>query len=170
MSQTIPQPRPGVGTRLTLNSMGYSISAKSAGATYAHPWRPAMVSRGVQLAMGLVDGRQATIKGVPIGGSPGVAQPTLTLDPQIANANGESYVCVEVHPDKDGSLPADSPIEVVHMNDWRSLDPNVGRAPLCLVLWKNNQPFRVVAIAMFHLRYARVLPPPGAGAVRHLFL
>lgn len=169
-ASVIGRPRPGVGTRLSFNSLGYSISANATGSTYAHPWRPSLAARGVQLALGLVDGRQATINKVPIGGGPNVPQPVLTLDPSMANDNGESYVCVQVHPDANGALPANSPIEVVHMTDWRSIDPNVGRGPLCMVLWQNGQPFRVVAIAMFHLQYARVQPPAGGGAVRHLFL
>jgi hypothetical protein len=165
-----PQPRPGAGTRITVNSLGTSYSANSGGATYAHRFRPSLGPKGVQLSLGLVNGRPATIKGVPIGGGPGVPQPTLTLDPTVANANGESWVCVEVHPDDNGELPLDSPIEIVHTNQIRSLDPKLGRGELCMVLWKDKRPFRVVAIAMFHLRYARVLPPAGGGAVRHLFL
>lgn len=162
-------PRPGSGARLLMTSMGHAYSVDSPGATYLHPFRPVLVGSSVQLALGLVENRQPTINDVPIGGRNGLI-PKLRLEPGIANADGESWVCVEVHPDADGLLPAESKIEIVHTRAPRSTDPDLGRGELCMILWRNRAPFRVLAIAMFNLRYERVLPPEGAGSVRHLFL
>lgn len=164
LSAIIPRPRPGMGTRLTVNMQGVSLSAPTGGITFAHPFRPSLAGTGVTLQLGLVEGRPPTINGVSL-----KERPRLELDAKVANANGESWVCVEVHPDADGLLPAESKIEIVHTNQVRSIDQALGRGALCLILWRDRRPFRAVAIKMFNLLYERVLPPPGGGVVRHLF-
>lgn len=163
-------PRPGTGTRLTIAGSDFIYSAKPASASFAHPFRPALGGGGVRLARGLVEFREPTIKGVKIGGEQGKAQPVLKLDAATANAKGESWVCVELHPDDHGAIPADSEIEIVHSRQTGSVEKDRALCPLVMILWRNRRPVQAFAIVHFNLRYARVLPPGGAiGAVRHVF-
>lgn len=160
-------PRSGVGTRLTVTMQGTAVSAEPGGQTFAHPFRPALSGSHVTLSLGTVEGRVPTINGVPLSNS---SPPRLQLDAAKANTNGESWVCVEVHPSADGQLAPESKVEIVHTSEIRSIDPLLGRGELCMILWRDRRPFKALPIAMFNLRYERVMPPPGAGTVRHLFL
>ena len=159
------RPMPGVGTRLTYSEIvGYSVSAAGTGASYPHPFKPALGNNQISLSRGLIDAFEPVIHGKPI--SSGAR---LELDPNVANANGESWVCVEVVPNADGILDKDSRVEIVHTATVRSLDPQLGRAALVQVLWKAGRAWLTQEIVLFNLQYERVLPAPGHGVVRHLF-
>ncbi len=156
--------------RLTSNALGWSYSAVNAPASFAHPFRPALGGKGVRLARGLVEFREPTIEGVKIGGEPGKSQPVLKLKHDVANTAGESWVCVELHPDDDGAIPAKSEVEIIHTKETGSVEKDRALCPLVMILWSKRQPVKAFAIVHFNLRYARVLPPGGAiGAVRHVF-
>jgi hypothetical protein len=160
-----PRPMPGNGTRLTTSSLGYSYSSLPGEASYPHPFKPSLSGQWISLSLGLVENREPTIGGLPL--SDPLAR--LRLEPNQVNRNGESWVCVEATLNEEGVIATESRVEIVHRGEPRSLSKTVARAPLCLVLWRNQRPERVLAIVHFNLRYARVLPPPGGGAVRHLF-
>lgn len=165
------RPVPGRGTRLTVSAFGFALSAPGKRQKFNHPFRPGMSgTTAVIFSRGLVEMREPTIGGVPISGATTKAPPVLKLEPGKANKRGESWACVEVHPDAEGKLPEESKIEIVHTNEPVSLEPEVGRCPIALILWRDRIPVRVVPIVHFNLRYLRVVPLPGAGAVRHLFL
>lgn len=89
--------RAGRNVRITANEMGESLSAQSGGQSFAHPWKPTLGPRGVSLSAGYVESLQARIGTVPLGGDPalGKSAPLLALDKSVANANGESWACVE---------------------------------------------------------------------------
>ena len=161
--------QPGAGTLLSLNAMGASIGAQRKAGKYPHPFKPSLNALGVRLSHGLIEGYPPTIGGEPIGGGPGKEPPMLRLDAAVANEAGESWVCVEVVPDKDGALTRESPRVIVHTREPRSLAMELGRCPLVQILWQKKRPWRAFEIVHFNLRYARVLPPQGAGAVRHVF-
>ncbi len=163
------KPMPGAGTLLALGPGGYSVSAPDRGATYPHPFKPSLSGLALRFSRGLVENREPTIKGVRIGGTATAAQPELAIEAAVANAAGESWCCVEVHPDAQGELPAESKIEIVHTRTPRSLSPEVGRQALCMIVWREGNPWQVLPIVHFNLRYARVLPPAGSGAARHVF-
>lgn len=185
-----PRPQPGVNSRLASTPFGFVISgAPSGGASFAHPWQPALVGRdGVRLAKGVIlsDGLNAgyepTIteagKVLPISGDAAkkLPQPTLRLDRAVANDQLESWICVEVTPLKDGKL-SDAKgalakgvlIEVVHRDAPTLRGKDTGRHPLALVTWSTKGPARIWPITFFNLRYHRTTPAPGRGAAQHLF-
>jgi len=168
-----PRPQPGHGTRLTASNYGYSLSARSDGGAFAHPFKPSLTASGIRLAKGLVDEFEPTIKGVPISGDAENPQPVLELDPDVASEAGESWVCVEVEAgtrindageeELRERLSDESRAEIVHVDTPRSLDQAIGRQALVLIVWQRERVFRALTITHFNLRYARI------GAVRHLF-
>ncbi len=165
----LPRPLPGAGTRLTANELGYAVSMDAGNARFPHPFKPALSGFRLKLSRGLINEEfEPKIGTVPIGGLTGQKQPALTLRFDVAKAN-ESWICVEVEPDDQGELIATSRIEIVHTNAPRSIDPKIGRGALAQVLWRNQRPFAVFEIVDFNLRYERILPAPGGGAVRHFF-
>lgn len=167
-----PRPMPGRGTLLTLRRSGFLYSTVPSRGKFAHPFKPTLSGRRITLSRGLINEQfEPKINGVPIGGdaTKGKAQPSLLLDPGMANAAGISWVCVEVEPDDTGDLLSTSRIEIVQTNQPRSIDPKVGRKALVQIAWAKNTP-RAFEIVMFNLVYLRVIPVPGGGAVKHLFL
>ncbi len=164
------RPQPGRGTRLTINSLGQCVSVATPAASFAHPFTPSLATKSISFSKGLVDSFEPTIKKIPISGADGVPQPALLLDPKNANANGESWACLEVEPNDQGVLTKDSRLEVVESNNPVSIDPKVGRVALALIVWRNQRPYRAFPIVYFNLRYQRVLPAAGDGAARHFFL
>lgn len=183
-----PRPQPGVNTLLASTPFGFVISgAPSGGQSFAHPWKPSLARDGVRLAKGVIfaesgHGFEPVLstggQDVPISGDAAkrIAPPTLRLDRAIANEQLESWVCVEVTPAKDGTL-ADAKgalaegvvIEVVHRNAPSLAGEKTGRQPLALIEWNSRGPARIWPITMFHLRYHRITPAPGQGAMKHLF-
>lgn len=182
------RPQPGVNSLLASTPFGFVISgAQTGGASFAHPWKPSLVGRdGVRLAKGVVlsDGLSAgyepTIteggKTVPISGDAvkKIPQPTLRLDPAVATAQRESWICLEVTPARDGTLADKSgalaqgvKIEVVHRNAPTLTGKATGRHPLAIIVWSAAGPSRIWPITFFHLRYRRTAP--GQGAAQHLF-
>lgn len=172
-----PPPRPGAGTRLTSNALGYALSAIAAGASFDHPWRPglgglrATLRRGTVRSIGGDGVYEPKIKSggklVPMSGEDGITPAYLDLDPGVANAAGESWIALEVEPNAGGELVKTSRVEIVHTNTPISHAIPLGRHPLVLILWKKRRPIRVIPITHFHLRYARIVDPVGA---RHFFL
>ena len=78
---------------------------------------------------------------------------------------------LEVEPNTDGMLDAKSRIELIHAGDpTPSNVATLGRQPITMITWRGAQPLQAIAIVRFHLRYQRVLPPPGGGVVKHFFL
>ncbi len=168
----VAPPMPGTGLRLSVNQLGLSLAAAAQGASYPHPFRPMLVPAGVSLQRGLVENREPTINGVPIGGdaAQGTRPPVLKLDVADVNDNGESWVCVELTLDEKGEVPeTDAKVVITHTKQPRSLDVRLARGPLVMLLWRDRRPVDALAIVHFNLRYARVLPPAGAGGVRHVF-
>jgi hypothetical protein len=160
-------PMPGVGARLTANEFGFSYEVPVRSGRYAHPWKPALNGARLTLSYGIVDGYPPKVGEVKL--SPTGVQPAIALDAGVANAAGESWICLEVMPEEDGMLIETSERRLVHTKETRSLDPKLGRCPLVQILWRGGQPFRAFEIAYYNLRYGRVMPPTGGGAVRHVF-
>ncbi len=170
LTQQMPRPQPGSGTRLTANAAGFSISVPGGSKTFAHPFQ-AMLSGGqLRLRRGLVDTFEPKIGSVPMSGDATHPQPALILNPAVATAAGESWACLEVEPDADGFLNKASRIEIVHSREPVSRLKSVGRCPLALIVWRDKQPLFAVDIVYFNLRYVRVLKEAGAGPVQHFFL
>jgi hypothetical protein len=159
-------PQPGHGVRLTnYEGLGYVLGAPGGGGgRYGHPWRPFLGAGGVKLSKGLVEGIEPRI------GSEAMSETVLPLEASVANDAGESWLVLEVEPNKEGRLLAAARIEVVHSRETVSFDPELGRMALTMILWKGGRPAQALPIAMFNLRYLRYQPAPGGGPVRHLFL
>jgi hypothetical protein len=153
----VPPPlRPGVGARLTSNELGQSLDFTAPGASYPHPWRPSLSRAGVRLTRGLINGQwEPVINGVKLSAR---TQPVLALKPELATDAGESWVCVEVEPDALGEITKDSRVEIVHRNQPRSLDPQIGCEALVQILWRGRTPLAAFELVHFNLRYTRVLP------------
>ena len=161
----------GTGIRLTESELGTVISAEDGGASFSHPFTPALSGTGIYFSKGLVNGVEPVINGVPISGDAVKGQPLLALEvAQMDAVTLSSWACVEVTPKTDGSLDPKAPPVVVHRNTPVSNDPALGRHPLALVLWQNGAPARVFEVTYFNLRYYRTTPAPGQGLARHFFL
>jgi hypothetical protein len=162
--------RPGFGLRLTVNALGTLYSTIAPAPAFDHPFRPTLGRDGVRFQLGLVEQLEPKIGDVPISGDARQDQPALSLKASVANQNGESWAMLEVEPNDVGLLTPKSRIEIVHTGD-PSLSHalQLGRQPIALILWQDQQPVRAIAITHFHLRYAR-MALPGGGGTRHYFL
>jgi hypothetical protein len=166
-----PPPRSGTGTRLTVNDMGHTYSAPPRGGTFAHPFRPTLAGRNLRLSLGIVDTFIPVIDGQPMNGANGKPAPLLELDSADVNADGTSWCVLEVVPNAQGVLDANSRIELIHTGDAsKSKDENLGRKPITLLLWRGGRPIQVIAAVRFCLQYERVIPPAGGGVVQHFFI
>lgn len=162
-------PRPGAGVRLTANEAGFAFSVPTAPGRFAHPFTPLLGGSSLKFSRGLVDGRDVTIGALPLEGR--AQQPSLKLTADKATAAGESWAVLEVEPDDaTGVLLPTSRREIVHSDTTTSLERTLGRWPIAMILWANGKPLRALPIVWFNLGYQRVIPGPGAGPVRHLFL
>lgn len=152
------------GTLLTSNAAGFGYEgAPGAGQQFGHPWKPFLSARTLQLSRGLVETFTPKI------GEKRMDETVLELKADVANELGESWAVLEVEPDAQGKLTKDSRIEIVHTKETVSLEEKIGRAPLTLILWRDQRPFRAIPVVHFNLKYHRVIPAPGGGPVRHLF-
>jgi hypothetical protein len=100
-------------------------------------------------------------------------QAPLPIDRSAVNDKGESWVMLEVTPNADGVLDPKSKIALIHTGDPSPQHKlTLGRQPITMLIWPKGSPTpsKSIAIVRFHLRYQRVLPPPGGGAVKHFFL
>jgi hypothetical protein len=166
-----PPPRTGTGTRLTVNDLGHTYSAPPRGGTFDHPFRPALAGMNLRLSPGIVDTFIPLIDGQPMNGAGGKPAPLLELDAADVNADGTSWCVLEVVPNAQGVLDKNSRIELIHTGDAsKSKDPNLGRKPITLLLWRAGRPVQVIAAVRFCLLYFRVIPTAGGGVVQHLFL
>lgn len=171
----IGRPMPGTGTRLRSNAAGFAYSVPQQGGSFPHPFRPALGTNAVSFARGVVDGIYTpTIKGVPISGDPSTGRvPMLPLEFSAANAQGESWCCLEITGiNAQGKVDKNSKIEVVHTGQPISNDPAVGRGrggTLCMILWRDKQALQAYEIAYFNLRYQRVTLGQNQGPPEHLF-
>jgi hypothetical protein len=171
--------QPGVHTRLTVNSTGFSTGAPVAGPTFNHPFRPALGANSLTFNLGTVaslagDGPlepKITVNGerIRMSGKNGSSPVPLKLSADIANSEGVSWAALEASPDDKGELTKDSKIEIVHTAEGASHDEKLGRCHIAMILWKARNPFRVLPLVHFNLRYIRLVSP-GGGAPRHLFL
>ena len=175
-SAAAQQLRPGPGTLITKTPFGFSISGRSRGANFHHPFTPFLVTDtkpGIKFSRGIVTGDvsvEPKIGDVPISGDAKHAQPTLFLDVNDIDAKTQqSWACVEVTPNDAGHLDKDSKVVIVHRNSPISADEAVGRHPLALILWSNGKPGRVFELTFFNLKYVRT---SGTGNTRktHYFL
>lgn len=167
----LPPPRPGNGTRLSVNHFGATVSAPAQGATFDHPWRPALSGAQLALQRGTIfsfGGEGVYVPKIRSGGElVPMTEARLQLNPDKVNDAGESWVALEVEPSDAGEIMADSRLEIIHTDTPISHARNVGRKPLVLILWRGERPLRAFALTHFNLAYARVLDVVGA---RHFFV
>lgn len=174
--------RPTEGARVTVNRLGRAIGGNPGGASWNHPWRPFLAGRSITFTLGSVQSLagpqplEPTIlsngQQLPMSGKDGSVPTPLLLDTSVANANGESWAVLEVHPDGNGELQVDSLVQIIHSNSPVSHALTFGRCPIAQILWSQGQPIQALPIVHFNLRYLRALPAPGntAGGPRHMFL
>lgn len=165
--------RPGANVLMGRNPLGMWVEGPRSGADFSHPFTVVLASDGVRVSKGLLLANIAVepvIGKVPVGGDDKNAQPTLKLDASLTDEAGQSWICVEVSPDKDGKLDAKAKkpqVVVVQREHPIALTGETGRAPLALLLRKKDR-WQVTPIAMFHLSY--VTSQPAKGPRQHFFL
>lgn len=174
--------RPAPGTRVTVNAIGRAVAGSDGGPTWNHAWRPFLAGKSITFTLGSVQsfGGEVPLEPViesngekiPMSGKDGALPTPLVLDPSVANADGESWCALEVHPDETtGELQKDALVEIIHTATPVSHALTFGRCAIAQILWSGGQPIQAIAMAHFNLRYLRVMPAPGSsGAPRHLFL
>ncbi len=167
------QIRPGPNTLIVETPMGFAVGAPSNRGSFRHPFRGVLSKGGIRFSKGIVMGlfpHEPTIGRVPISGDDQNAAPVLRLEASVlASGSFESWACVEVTPNADGTDDAKTLVEVVHRSAPNFTTGPTGRHPLCLIIWKNGNPVRLFDIAYFNLRYFRTTPTAGHGLPRHLF-
>lgn len=157
-----------MGTLLGSTPFGFYVANANAGQRFDHPFRPALSAGGLRFRPGRVEGYEPTIEGVPISGSGGKLPPLLGLKTKVYNGSQESWACVEVTPNVDGTVNEKSKIEVVHCKT-PFLDRGlVGRFPLALIVWRGELPILVLPQVFFNLRYSCQLGATPSGK-RHFF-
>lgn len=172
-----PPLRPAGGTLMGRNPLGMWVDAPRSSADFRHPWLvnvsggQARVGKGYVIAESAVE---PVIGKVPISGAEGVRPPSLKIDEAKLTGAGETWVCVEVTPgkdgkltDKEGKLLEGAKVEVVQAAYPFATDGPKGRAPLALLV-QRGRAWEVFQIAMFHLRYQT--SQPADGPRRHFFL
>jgi hypothetical protein len=175
------RPQPGAGALVTANDLGFGFSGKGGGATFDHPFRPALSGKNINFKIGLVRSLngvgpiQPTIKvggqQVPMSGKNGNTRTPLVLDPGMQNADGVSWAVLEVSPDPtSGELIQGALCQLVHGVTTTSTDPNLGRTPIAMILWRKQVPVQALPCVNFNLLYERVLPKAGNGAPKHFFI
>lgn len=170
--------RPGSNSLITRTPFGTVINGRPHASAFGHPFQPFLSGTSIRFSAGYVNSEFVPIirtkegKNVPMTGDDKNAAPALDLDPKIVNQTlQQSWACLEVTPNNDGSLDKKSLVQIVHRNAPTSVDPKVGRQALALITWANNVPQRVYAQIWFNLKYARTTPQTvGNGIPRHLFL
>ena len=153
------------------NPLGMWMEGPSGGADFRHPFSVQAGGSGARVGKGLVIGNvsvEPVIGKAPIGGDARSPQPVLKLKTDLVNERNESWVCVEVTPDDDGKLDGKkAKVEVVQRDHPIALTGKTGRAPLAMLLRKNDV-WQVYQIAMFHFRYET--NQPAKGPRTHFFL
>ena len=132
--------RPGANVRMGRNPLGFWVEGPSAATDFSHPF-PVYVSGGeARVGKGLViagESFEPVIGKVPVSGDAKHPQPTIKLDDALVDDLGQTWVCVEATPDKDGKLDpaAKTPQVVVVQRDHPSaMTGDTGRAPLALIV------------------------------------
>ena len=171
--EAAPPLRPGANVLMGRNPLGFWVQGPAGSADFSHPFTVQASGTGARVGKGLVIANisaEPVIGTVPISGDDKHPQPLLTLDASLVDELGQSWVCVEVTPNKDGKLDAkpDKPQVVVVQSRYPvTLTSMKGRAPLALLFRKKGR-WQVYQIAMFHLRYETTLST--AGERKHFFL
>lgn len=169
-------PKPGAGVMLTSTAVGFCYSAEQSGSSFDHAWRPFAQAKAVTFNLGTVqslagDGPlEPKIADKPMSGKDGKSPERLLLDPSVANADGVSFVVLEVHPNDKGELTKESKIELVHSLETISRTADVGRKAIAQITWKQRAVARIRPLVHFHLVYVRIVPTSGGGLPRHNFL
>ena len=156
------------------NPLGSWIQGPAGSADFSHPFtvfesgNTARVSKG--LVFGSSDSFEPSIGRVPIGGDDKNPQPSLKLDPSLIDDLNQSWVVVQVTPDKNGKLDpkAANPQVVIAQHDHPfAMTGPIGCAPLALLFYKNSR-WQVFQIAFFHFLY--ITSQPAKGPRQHFFL
>lgn len=170
----MPAARPGDGTRLSVNFFGSVYSAPDQGATFDHPWKPALGARQLRFTVATVSGNDVIIPAiklggqlVPMNGGKSGGAPALLLDPGQVNDDGVSFAVLEVEPDAKGELTKDARVEIVHRSSGAVSHGPIGRKAVTMILWQDGRPLRALPLVHFNFVYERV--KHASGAVDHIF-
>jgi hypothetical protein len=156
------------------NPLGRWVEVPRGGSDFRHPWLVTVSGVEARVGRGLIMGNvtvEPTIGGVPIGGGDG-QPPVLRLREGETDAGGNSWVCVEVTPDKDGKLDAarkESQVVVVQRAHPIADTGRTGRAPLAMLTLTKGR-WQVWQVAMFHFRYITTAAADAKVVRRHFFL
>lgn len=165
---TAPRPQPGSGTRMTANALGVAVDAPRRGGAYRHPFQPSLGGNRISFSRGLVETFEPKIGGEKISGEDGITRPFLVLDEAVANAAGESWVCIEVTKiNAQGLIDKESKLAMVHTSQPTSLERERALCPVCLILWPQGVPVIGVEDLTANVRYERV--ERRVGPPRHYF-
>jgi len=82
---------------------GVTISARRAVTGFAHPWEAFVSSNQAEFNLGLVNGIEPTIGGVPMSGKDGGPRPKLTLSTELFDSTGRSWLSLRLTRQTDAS-------------------------------------------------------------------
>ncbi len=159
-----PTMRPGANLLMGRNALGTWFTATGGSGDFSHPFTVSVSGEKCRVSPGLVVADvsvEPMIGKVPLSGGEKTKPPVLDLDPGLTNDQGESWVCVEVTPNKEGKLGGEKgeadttvKVEVVQRDAPTLMGGKTGRTPLAILRYKSakSRP-EVFQIAFFHLRY-----------------
>jgi hypothetical protein len=100
--------RAGPGVRLTRGADGTTISFHAPRQSFRGAFRATLAGDRATVGLGTVDGIEPTIGGKKISGEPGEPPPSIKLDPGKYNADGKSWLCVQVRIAASGRIDTEA--------------------------------------------------------------
>lgn len=96
--------RSGPGVYIKDTSDGQIITFRGGGNNFVHPWKATLWGSSVIFRLGLVNGLEPLIDGVPISGEEGGSPPRLQLDETLFDDSGRSWGAIRLQVDSSGKI------------------------------------------------------------------
>ncbi|MHA3773670.1 hypothetical protein ACXR0O_19210 [Verrucomicrobiota bacterium sgz303538] len=152
----------GPGIRLQYTADGTIVTATAAdGSNFAHPFRVAIAGDRLTIRPGLVNGVDATIKGVPLAGDAKNPPPFLDFKALKLDKERRGYVALEIKCGPDWQITKGA-AEVVQVAAWDTETGEPGEAPA-------RGPAGVPGLSGRRVRYPLALLRPNAAGALEVF-
>lgn len=182
----------GPGASVFRSPFGRIVRFRPTSASFEHPWLAAMEGdKGATFLPGLVNGRKATIDGIPLDGGPKLRVPVLRWKSLQLDADGLGWLCVEVTcsaPDDkehtpwsvlkaemvqvgDPNTDDGQPDGIFHMSAGgaKPLTGHRARWPLAVIQQRADGTLDLFQVVHFNLTHRVALQRDRKSAQRHFF-
>jgi len=162
-------PQAGQGARISRMPGGFTVSFDAPPLSWDHPFRCMMTGNAVTVSVGLVNGVEPTIGGVPVSGVDAKGNPVSGGVPKLTigsehDSEGRNWIVVRVTTDASGKILK---AEIATTTTWpQDLGPLVSQHPLAVV--KTISGSQTIWQQTFHnLGHQWLKPSVGTG--RHFY-